>query len=490
MSSSVMHIERDLKLSVPPRFRMPNLAEYGAIQTGPPRQSTTIFYDTADLALAGWGCLLRHRTREGWTVKLPDLGTGDGLERPEIAFDGPPGDPPAAALELLIAFLRGRSVAPVARMKMLRKRIVIPEGRGGATLLEVVDDRVTADGGARRTMRQLEIELRDASAGELRDRVVGALTNAGAEAGDRRTKYAWVLGDRVPAPEVSAPSITPRSTAADVARYGLATSVIALIHRDADVRGASDPEAVHQARVVVRRLRSDLRTFKGVLHVEWTRALRMELDWLGEILGRVRDRQVLAARLREGRDADDGDIGPVIGILEDEVARARVDLADAMGSERYRRLLDDLIDAARNPRVYPAEGTAAAVLRPAVDRSWKRLRKAVRAVRADPAGHELHPVRIEAKRLRYTCEMLGPVFGKRARRLASAAKELQDVLGQYQDAVVARDWLRDHSAADGASTAFALGELAALEVVARDRAEAEWPAVWKALRRRRPTKWR
>src|SRR5512132_3290095 len=86
VSSSVMHIERDLKLSVPPRFRMPNLAEYGAIQTGPPQQSTTIFYDTADLALAGWGCLLRHRTREGWTVKLPDLGTGDGLERPEIAF--------------------------------------------------------------------------------------------------------------------------------------------------------------------------------------------------------------------------------------------------------------------------------------------------------------------------------------------------------------------------------------------------------------------
>ncbi|MDP9264754.1 MAG: CHAD domain-containing protein, partial [Chloroflexota bacterium] len=465
------------------------LAEFGAIQPEPPRQSTTVFYDTADLALARWGCLLRHRTREGWTVKLPDFGTGDGLERPEIAFDGPPGDPPRAALDLLVAFLRGRRVAPVARVRMLRRRIVIRDGQG-ATLLDIVDDRVSLDDAAPRTMRQLEIELRDESAGDLRDRVVGALRSAGAEAGDRRTKYAWALGDRVPPPEVLAPKITARSTAADVARYGLATSVIALIRRDADVRGGGDPEAVHQARVVVRRLRSDLRTFKGVLDAEWTRAMRTELDWLGEILGRVRDRQVLAARLREGRDVpDDADLRPVTGILDEEVARARVDLEDAMGSERYLGLVDELVAAAQNPRVHAGDGTAASVLRPAVDRSWKRLRKAVRTVRADPARHELHPVRIEAKRLRYTCEMLGSVFGKPAQRLASAAKELQDVLGEYQDAVVARDWLRDHSAADGASTAFALGELAALEVAIRDRAEAEWPAAWKALRRRRPTKW-
>ena len=99
-------------------------------------------------------------------------------------------------------------------------------------------------------------------------------------------------------------------------------------------------------------------------------------------------------------------------------------------------------------------------------------------------------MRIEAKRVRYTCEALAPVLGKRASRLARAANELQDVLGEHQDAVVAGDWLRAHSAADGVVTAFTVGELAALELVARDDARSRWPAAWKTVRRLRPAKWK
>ena len=99
-------------------------------------------------------------------------------------------------------------------------------------------------------------------------------------------------------------------------------------------------------------------------------------------------------------------------------------------------------------------------------------------------------MRIEAKRLRYTCEAISSVFGKPATGLARAATKLQDVLGEHQDAVVAQGWLRDLSDTDGAGTAFALGELAALELVARDEAKARWPASWKSLRRWRPAAWR
>src|SRR5689334_17846014 len=112
-----MHIERDLKLAVPAHFRMPSLAALGTARIERPKGSTTTFYDTPDLALAAWGCMLRYRTREGWTVKLPDRGRGDGLERPEQAFSGPAGEPPAAAVALLVAFLRGRPLSAVARMR-------------------------------------------------------------------------------------------------------------------------------------------------------------------------------------------------------------------------------------------------------------------------------------------------------------------------------------------------------------------------------------
>ena len=52
-------------------------------------------------------------------------------------------------------------------------------------------------------------------------------------------------------------------------------------------------------------------------------------------------------------------------------------------------------------------------------------------------------VRILAKRWRYAAEACAPTLGKRTRKLADAAKNLQDVLGELNDAVVAERWLRD-----------------------------------------------
>ena len=62
---------------------------------------------------------------------------------------------------------------------------------------------------------------------------------------------------------------------------------------------AGDVNAIHQARVATRKLRSNLRTFAPLLDVEWTEPLRAELGWLAMGLGAVRDREVLLQRLRD-----------------------------------------------------------------------------------------------------------------------------------------------------------------------------------------------
>jgi CHAD domain-containing protein len=52
----------------------------------------------------------------------------------------------------------------------------------------------------------------------------------------------------------------------------------------------------------------------------------------------------------------------------------------------------------------------------------------------DPANmRELHDLRIAAKRLRYTLEVLGSVLGMPARRLEQEARALQDLLGELHD---------------------------------------------------------
>src|SRR3954447_4346751 len=119
-------IERELKLSVPPRFRAPDLG--GVIEgvtaaSVEPLSLRATYYDTRDLRLIRWGITLRHRTPEGWTVKLPGSARSGLLARNELQFEGGPRHPPPAALDLLRAFTRRDHLEAVARMRTLRRPI-------------------------------------------------------------------------------------------------------------------------------------------------------------------------------------------------------------------------------------------------------------------------------------------------------------------------------------------------------------------------------
>jgi inorganic triphosphatase YgiF len=63
----------------------------------------------------------------------------------------------------------------------------------------------------------------------------------------------------------------------------------AILAADPGVRLGEDPEAVHKFRVAVRRLRAVLRTAQPFLLAEWVESLRNELEWLGSVLGPLRD---------------------------------------------------------------------------------------------------------------------------------------------------------------------------------------------------------
>jgi CHAD domain-containing protein len=66
------------------------------------------------------------------------------------------------------------------------------------------------------------------------------------------------------------------------------------------------------------------------------------------------------------------------------------------------------------------------------------MRHALRAP-AGPAGDTaLHQARKAAKRARYAGETVRPVIGKPAKRFTKRMKQVQSVLGDHQDAVIAR----------------------------------------------------
>ena len=193
-------VERELKLAAGPGFHLPDLAgvQPGVeARPGDTRRMETTYYDTADLRLARWGCSLRFRTREGWTVKLPLATAGEALERTEQRFSGTAKTPPRAAVQLVSAYLRGTSLVPVARLSTLRHRVRLT-GRGGGQLAEVVDDEVTVLEGRRVAARFREVEVEMAEDGEAGGALLGAvrkrLLAAGAEPGNQTPKLVRALG--------------------------------------------------------------------------------------------------------------------------------------------------------------------------------------------------------------------------------------------------------------------------------------------------------
>ncbi|MGZ5128430.1 MAG: CYTH and CHAD domain-containing protein [Actinomycetota bacterium] len=497
-----MTSEREAKLSVPEGFVLPPFEGLpGRVEARPdPVWQTfgTAYLDTPDLRLASWGCSLRFREGQGWTVKLPPARDGVLLIRDEHRFDGPAGRPPAAAVDLVRAFVRTGSLAPVVRLRTERTRIGLA-GPDGRDVAEVVDDDVRVLEGRREAsrFREVEVEIAEGAPEDLLPAALAVLGRAGARPVDPPvTKYARALGDRMGgvSPQIGETKPGADPSVGDLVGSALWASVTRMIVHDPEVRLAEDPEGVHQARVATRRLRSDLRTFGPVLDPAWAGRLRDELARYADVLGTARDADVLmdvlataAASLQE-RDE------PVAARLIDRLRRQRAGFQDAllaaMRSRRYLTLLDDLVVAADTPAVLPeVAGRPARSLGPLMERPWKHLEHAASGAGTFPADADLHEIRIRAKRARYAAEALIPAFGKPARRFGEAAAELQTVLGRHQDAVIASAWLRDEAGRAAAATAFVAGELAGLQqAIARDTRD-EWRDVWARLDRRKLRFW-
>lgn len=287
-------------------------------------------------------------------------------------------------------------------------------------------------------------------------------------------------------------SLPPVPSTAEVVAYAIRRSVAVHIDNAPGVALGSDPEHLHRARVAIRRLRSDLRTFEPLLDSSWSRGLRSDLRELARVMGAVRDADVLIARFDgcASRLPSRAGVDTLIASLVAARTAGQRELTAYMASGAYATLLDRLVEAARAPAL-DAEGLASAdTLGRLVRRPWRRLTKTVNRLPDDPPDEMLHAVRIRTKRVRYAAEAVAPVLGKQARRFAKGAKRLQKVLGTLHDASVAHEWLTSWSSGHHAPEAvFVAGQLDGLEIVRGTAARAAWRDAWRALDRSKNLSW-
>lgn len=429
------------------------LAAVTRVELSPPESLDAVYFDTAGHDLAQHKITLRRRTGggdEGWHLKLPagpDVRTEVRLPLGDAAED----EVPAELRDVVLAIVRDRALAPVARITTTRY-IHLLCGADGTPIAEFCDDQVTAwaAGGAEQDWREWELELVGSEDGGLLDRLSNRLLDAGAVPAGHGSKLARVLATAKTEAPAAAPSEAKPSE--DPVHLAVAELVGDLVEWDRAVR-ADTWDSVHQMRVTTRKLRSLLKESEesfGLTDDSW---VLDELRALAAILGVARDAEVLAERYEEALDELPAELvrGPVRerlveGAKKRYAAGLRRSLT-AMRSPRYFRLLDALDELATAPAAPSATGTEPAPV--TIDAAYKRVRKAAKAAHnaTEDRDEALHRIRKGAKRLRYTAAALG------ADKVSTAAKEIQTLLGEHQDSYVSRAHLLQQ-----ADAAHAVGE--------------------------------
>lgn len=476
---------------------LPNLTDdgLGVIEVAdlPDLDLSSTYHDTSDLRLARSGVTLRYRSGEetgpGWTLKLRVPGL-DATQRDEFTFPGAPDSVPAEAADLVAALVRSEPLRPVASLRTRRRRWMLC-GDGNVPLAELVDDEVSVLDGDRvvARFRELELESRGPNLDELRP-IAARLRRAGAVLAEPVAKAIRALGPRAAAPPDFADiPLTKTNPASQAVRAALAAGTRRLVLNDPATR-LGDAEALHQMRVAARRLRSDLRTFGPLVDSAWAGGLRDELQWLGGLLGEVRDLDVQLEALKAIAADLLRDLSPLVDDMGERRDAARVRLLQALRTDRYLTLLDRLVDGIRDPMVTSNAGAPCAeALPPLLADAWRRLRRRAQAVHSSDADERYHVVRIAAKRVRYAAEAIAPAIGRRsgkAQKIADRAGELQDLLGRLQDGVVAIREVERAREGQRANAAFqfAAGRLAERESVAKTEARNRFPKAWARLKRR------
>ncbi|HEY1522312.1 MAG TPA: CYTH and CHAD domain-containing protein [Solirubrobacteraceae bacterium] len=496
--------EHELKLGVWPGFELPDLrgAINGAMASGPQEwRLEAVYFDTPDLRLLRRGVTVRFRRGEEpgdvWTAKLPDRAPAIGLARREISIPGAPATMPALMEDLVRGWALGAALVPVARLRTLRQRTTVRRP-GGEALAVVDDDEVSIVQRSRvaARFRELELELVNGASPKLLAQLAQRMRAAGAQPVDQMPKLVRALGPSALAPwDLAAPTVAANPSAGALIQAALVASAASLVDHLAAVVLDEDLEGVHQARVGIRRLRSDLKTAQPLLHFKSVRGLRCELDWLMDQLGEVRDLDVLLVRLRsDSRGLDPVDRAGADAVLAQALqdrAEAYERLLTGLRTPRCAALLEETSRLAAAPPFRPrAAGRPAAEVLPRLVRGpLKELQREVRKQGPSPDDEGLHRIRISVKRVRYAAELAAPAAGRKARRAARGLADVQRVLGEHNDACVAGLRLRDLGSRTGQSGAWAAGLFGGLQLARAAKGRKRFRSAWAQAAANKRWRW-
>lgn len=203
------------------------------------------------------------------------------------------------------------------------------------------------------------------------------------------------------------------------------------------IRAGSDPDAVRDTRVAIRRLEAGLATFRDVLPRGRRRQARAALQGLRRRLGPARELEVTLQLLQErlAGEAPDTTVAAtaVVVQLGKRVGRRRRDAARACSRKAVERL-ERQVRRAWRPVVHHPDviGDGLVAARDRVERRASAATAAIAAGLKSGAEEDLHAARIALKRWRYGEEWLAATGAERGADPAWL-RSVQTSLGTLHD---------------------------------------------------------
>ena len=474
------------------------LGEQLELEIGAARVADRFLLDSFDSRLRDEG-LRAERRSAGTALTLLEPGAPVRRADVERARRHLVPELPAGPLrERLAGVLEERALLPIVRVRSTVQPLAVLNGDAKTVVRLTIERPEVVAGERRRVPLAARLSVRpvlgydeplEHTLGVLRDRL--GLVPAEQPLFDEAV---LAIGGR-PEGVSSKPDVElAAGTRADVAAGIVLTRLLEIA--EANVPGTLadlDSEFLHDLRVSIRRARSVLRELKQVHDPGERQHLRDELKWAQALTGPVRDLDVqllewdeLTSPLPPERAAE---LEPLRKLLARRRERELTKLRRGLRGARFRAALahwralatagpaeedaEDRPDAAQ-----PIEAVAGERIR----KVYRRMVRDGSAIDDDSPAEALHELRKRGKELRYLLELFGGPFPRSVvKPMRSTLKDLQDVLGRFQDRAVQVELLRelrDELAAEpgGPAALIALGPTLDALVADQQAARAEFAA--------------
>jgi CHAD domain-containing protein len=242
--------------------------------------------------------------------------------------------------------------------------------------------------------------------------------------------------------------IRPQDSLAEAGRKVMSYHFAQMLRHEDGTRLGEDIEALHDMRVATRRLRAAFEVFSEAFEPQSMKPYLKGLRATGRALGSVRDLDVFMEKAQRYIDklpeGERGGLEPLLGEWRGQREEARTRMLEHLNSWEYASFKQKFNLFLHTPGMGACPQTPdqpaperVCELAPILIYSRIAAARAYAPWLADAPVERLHMLRIEFKKLRYTVEYFSEVLGKRSVEVINALKQIQDHLGDLNDAQVA-----------------------------------------------------